>query len=186
MSMLNNTRPLQRLSDNTTINQEGVRVIVFAIREYMFALPIEAVLKIVPCPPLNSPIKNGIGMVDWEAQTVTIIDLYQKFVNSALKESESESLFDPRFLILTKTDREELCGFVIEKSPTLIDIPLNDIRSVPLSYRQVAELSFVSHMAILSNIESEKPFKVFLLGMSQIIANKLDPESNEKNIVSSI
>ena len=175
--MINTTRPLQRLSDNTTINQEGVRVIVFAIREYMFALPIEAVLKIIPCPPLNSPIKNGIGMVDWEAQTVTVIDLSQNLVSSAVQESGSDSLCDPCFLILTQTDQDELCGFVIEKSPTLIDIPLNDIRSVPLSYRQVAELSFVSHMAILSNMESENSFKVFLLGMSQIIANKLNSES---------
>lgn len=153
----------QRLSDIATINQPGLRAIVFEIDNYRFALPIDAVLKIVPCPPLSSPIQDGIGIADWEAQTITVIDLYQKFFQPTAQNSQ-KSPYNNRFLILTMTQDREICGFAIDRSPTLMDIPLNDIRSVPLSYRQVAELGFVSHMAILSNERTEQPLKIFLLG----------------------
>ncbi len=159
--MFNITSPLNRLSNSGTIAQETVRAIIFPIHNYLFALPIQAVLKIISCPPIDSPIENCIGLVEWEGQTITIVDLHQKLTLGL----ESTLASEHRFLILTKTKNGELCGFLTEQSPTLIDIPLNDIHSVPLSYREVAELGFVSHMAILSNTETTKTFKVFLLGM---------------------
>ncbi len=160
--MLNITSPLNRLSNSDTIAQETLRAIIFPIHNYLFALPIKAVLKIISCPPIDSPIENCIGFVEWEGQTITILDLHQKLTLARL---ESTVASEHRFLILTKTKNGELCGFLTEQSPTLIDIPLNDIHSVPLSYREVAELGFVSHMAILSNTETTKTFKVFLLGI---------------------
>ncbi len=160
--MLNITSPLNRLSNSDTIAQATLRTIVFPIHNYLFALPIKTIFKIISCPPIDSPIENCIGLVEWEGQTITIVDLHQKLTLARL---ESTVASKERFLILTKTKSGQLCGFLTEQSPTLIDIPLNDIHSVPLSYREVAELGFVSHMAILSNTETTKTFKVFLLGI---------------------
>lgn len=160
--MLNITSPLNQLSNSGTIAQETLRTILFPIHDYLFALPVKAVFKIISCPPIDSPIENCIGLVEWEGRTITIVDLHQKLTLARL---ESTVVSEHRFLILTETKNKELCGFLIEQSPSLIDIPLNDIHSVPLSYREVAKLEFVSHMAILSNTETKKTFKVFLLGI---------------------
>ena len=162
--MLKTIPKLQALSDPSKKNQGGMRVILFSVGNYLFAFPIGVVYKIIPCPSFNVPIKNGIGIVDWESQTIIVIDLHHKLKESFPDEEMVKSDFNFRFLILTKTNEDEICGFAIEEYPILLDIPQNDIRSVPLSYRQVSGMSFINHMAIISNPEGENPFQVFILG----------------------
>ncbi len=132
-----------------------------------------AVLKAITCPPINWVVDSGIGLTDFGAQTVTVVDLRQQFLmpNSERQEEQNYSPVtnSSRFLILLKTRTEELYGIPVAHPPTLTDIPLSTIRPVPLSYRQVAGLSWASHMAILSETQAKKPLKVFLLGMGQII-----------------
>ena len=178
--MLNTTLQIKRLSSNSS-NPETLRIIVFTLSEepssaqadYLFALPVEAVLKAITCPPINWVVESGIGITDCGTQTVTVVDLRQQFLlpNPQRQEERNSSQVtnSHRFLILLKTRTEELYGIPVAHPPTLTDIPLSIIRPVPLSYRQVAGLSWASHMAILSETQEKKPLKVFLLGMSKII-----------------
>lgn len=178
--MLNTTLQLKRLSSTST-NPDNLRIIVFTLSQdplspqadYLFALPVEAVLKAIPCPPINWVVDSGIGITDFGSQNVTVVDLRQQFLlpNPERQEARNSDQVanSHRFLILLKTRTEELCGIPVAHPPTLTDIPLSTIRPVPLSYRQVAGLSLASHMAILSETPEKKPLKVFLLGMSKII-----------------
>lgn len=172
---------LQLLPINTNqVEQNATKASVFQILNYYFALPLEAIIKIITCPPIVSPIREGLGLVEWDRQTITVIDLADK-----LQANHTESILNTnsgRFLILTQTTSAELCGFLIKCSPLLIDIPWNTIRSVPLSYRQVADLSVIKQMAILPRStlrfqeravpnsdrqdapESTVTLKIFLLG----------------------
>ena len=156
----------KRLSDATT-EQGTVRVIIFALEDYLFALPVEAVLKVIVCPPIRGVVDSGIGMVDLGSQTITVVDLRQNLPsNWDRQRKDSLSNFQSsRFLILLQTQTGE-CGIPIEQPPALTDIPLATIRPVPLSYRQVSGLSFATHMAILPEAQAQEPLKIFLLGMS--------------------
>lgn len=157
----------KRLSDATT-EQGTVRVIIFAIDDYLFALPVEAVLKVIVCPPIRGVVDSGIGMVDLGSQTITVVDLRQNLPSSWDGQDRKSSLSNfqsSRFLILLQTQTGE-CGIPIEQPPALTDIPLATIRPVPLSYRQVSGLSFATHMAILPEAQAKEPLKIFLLGMS--------------------
>ena len=145
------------------INQDTVRAIAFPVLDLWFALPIESILKIIPCPPINSPIKDSLGIVEWSGQTVTVIDLTQKVKTEYLPTTNNQEKAH-RSLILIQTNSAELCGFVSEEYPSLIDIPLNTIRSIPSSYRQVSELGVISQMAILPQQESADNFQILLLG----------------------
>ncbi|MDJ0716677.1 MAG: chemotaxis protein CheW [Prochloraceae cyanobacterium] len=170
--MLHTPFPLKRLS-NTAIAPDSLRLIVFRILDYFFALPIEAVSNIVNCPPIDTTIQSGIGIVDVGGETITIVDLRHKFADSlqAQPSLETSNLSQLRFLILMQTRTGEPFGIPVAKPPVLTDIPSNTIRPVPLSYRQVAGLSFVSHMAIVPEAQREQPLKIFLLGMEGILAN---------------
>lgn len=178
--MLNTNLNLKRLSSTST-HPDSLRVVVFSLAEnpfstqedYLCALPVEAVVKAISCPPINWAVNSGIGMTDVGSENVTVVNLRQHFIRinsenypakNSLALANSED-----FLILLKTPTNELCGIPVSKPPTLIDIPLSTIVPVPLSYREVAGLSWVSHMAILSDEEETKPLKIFLLGMSKII-----------------
>lgn len=175
------TIPLLKRLSSTSTNSDTLRIVVFTLAEeplssgsdYLFAFPVEAVLKAITCPPINWVADSGIGMTDFGSQNITVVDLRQQFLLSN-PENEDARNSDPvadsrRFLILLKTQTGELCGIPVADPPTLTDISLSTIRPVPLSYRQVAGLSWASHMAILSETPEKKPLKVFLLGMSKII-----------------
>ncbi len=61
--MLNTPFPFKRLSGAVS-ERDSLRVVVFAIADYLFALPVGAVLKVMACPPISSTVESGIGMVD--------------------------------------------------------------------------------------------------------------------------
>ena len=161
----------KRLS-GTNNSKDSVRVIVFPILDYLFALSVRSINKIIPCPPFNLNFENGSGTIDLGQQTITIVDLRYKLIaekNTQVEPSHSQNCF----LILIQTITGEPCGIFIEQSPLLSEIPLKNIRPVPLSYGQIGKIDFVSHMAILPKEEAKEPLKIFLVGMNQIIARKL-------------
>lgn len=166
--MLNTNSYLPPLLSNSN-EQNRTKAILFWVFNYYFALPLEAIIKIIPCPEITSPIREGLGLVEWDRQTITVIDLADKL---QLKQLNDERAIE-HFLILTQTTSAELCGFLIEQSPMLMDIPWDSIRSVPSSYRQVAELGVIKQMAILpaSTIHSERKLST--------IENPTDSKSTE-------
>jgi purine-binding chemotaxis protein CheW len=164
---------IDRVEKNTT------SAMVFRVLNYYFALPLEAIIKIITCPAITSPIRDGLGLVEWDRQTITVVDLADKLQIERTEFTANKT--SHRFLILTQTTSAQLCGFLIEQSPTLINIPGDSIRSVPLSYRQVADLSVIKQMAIVprslfhffereasielvQSSESAETLKIFLLG----------------------
>jgi chemotaxis signal transduction protein len=155
-----------KLLSPSKINQENVlQGIAFQVANHWFALPIEAILKIINCPNLDSPIKDCIGLLEWEKQVITVIDLSQKIsVESEPTSLNSLENFSHNFLILIQTKSAELCGFLTKKNPILVDIPISNIHSIPSSYRQVADLSLISKMAIFNQSEAEPTLKILLLG----------------------
>ena len=174
--MVTTLLPFKRLSGKTVREKDSFRVMVFSVMDYFFAFPIGAILRIIPCPSFTTE-DNGIGMIDLGSQTVTIVDLRYKFIKQATEktiEKIETTNSSPNFLIMFQTQIGELCGIPVKKAPVLTDIALSNIRPVPLSYRQISELSFVNHMAVIPQEEEEKKsLKIFCLGTNEIIADKL-------------
>lgn len=161
--------PLQRLSADSL--EDSLRIIVFNVSQYMFALPVGAVQKIIICPPTIDGISEGIGIVNLGSFTATVLDLRYKFV----KDIDRETLptLQRRFLILIDTKEGDPCGIIVPRPPIIKDIPLSAIVPVPRSYRQVKQLNFTSHMVVLSEADSDRadPDNIFLLGMEDIFAS---------------
>ena len=184
MAMIDQTFEIQRLT-HTTTQPDTLRVLVFRISgnslsdesDYLFALPVESVFKVIPCPPINWAMDTGLGMTDVGSENVTTLDLYQQFFSRDSNKLENANVSTVsnghKFLLLLKTNTEEKYGIPVAGLPILSNIPLATIRPVSLSYRQVAKIDFASHMAILPQAENKKPIKIFLLGMSDIIEDQL-------------
>ena len=180
--MITTLLPFERLSEKTVQEKDSLRVMVFSIMDYFFALPMGAILRIIPCPTFTAG-DDGIGMVDLGSQTVTIVDLHQKFIKQ-VTENPQEYLQtrnqDLNFLIMFQTQIGELCGIPVAKAPILTDIELKNIRPVPLSYRQASELNFVNHMAVIPQKEEQDSLKIFCLGTNEILVEKLGWHQNQE------
>ena len=156
--MLHSPFPPKRLS-HITSEVNLLKVLVFEIADHFFALPIGVIFKVINCPPITYTAERGLGIADFEAQTVTVVNLAQRLSPQSMDVPTSNE----RFLLLTQTRQGELCGIAIDKSPALIEIPLENIRPLPLSYRQMKPFSIATHIAVLPDSEGSR--QIFLLGM---------------------
>ena len=128
---------------------------------YLFAMPVEAVDKAIVYPTERTLLKDGIGMMNLGDKTLTIVDLRQQFTKIDPQQDSS------KFLILFHTQAGELCGLPVKDAPVLFDIAPATIRSIPLAYREVNQLSFASHMAIIPQENGLEPLQILLLGLNQ-------------------
>jgi chemotaxis signal transduction protein len=137
-----------------------LKVLVFEMADRFFALPLNVIFKVIECPPITNTVHRGIGMADFEQQTITVVNLAQRLSPQIMDLQTPKK----RFLILTQTRQGQLCGIPIDKSPALIELPVENIHQLSSSYRQMNPLCIATHMAILP--ESEGSLKIFLLGMT--------------------
>ncbi len=173
--MLTSSLLPKRLS---SVNNDGdtIRTIVFSLADieqtsmsqYLFALPVEAVEKAIVYPSDRAVLKDGIGMINLGDQILTIVDSRQKFA------SIDPDLDSSKFLILFHTQAGELCGLPIKEAPVLLDISHATIRSIPLAYREVNQLSFVSKMAIVPQEDNLEPLQILLLGFDRSSSSHLN------------
>jgi chemotaxis signal transduction protein len=172
----------QRLSSINDDN-ENLRTIVFALADleqtsmsqYLFAMPVEAVDKAIVYPNERAKLRDGIGMINLGEKTLTIVDLRQKFTTIDPQQDSS------KFLILFHTQAGELCGLPIKDAPVLMDIAPDTIRSIPLAYREVNQLSFTNHMAIVPQENGQEPLQILLLGLDRPPAQLSGSPANHLN-----
>ncbi len=161
--------PLPQRLSSLNNDTNTIRTVVFSLADiehtsmakYLFALPVAAVEKAIVYPTERPALKDGIGITNIGEQTLTIADLRQKFTTIPPDRDSS------KFLILFHTQTGEFCGLPIKDAPVLLDIDPATIRSIPLAYREVNQLSFVSHMAIVPQVAGQAPLQILLLGLNR-------------------
>jgi chemotaxis signal transduction protein len=169
----------KRLS-SVSDDDDTLRTVVFSladmenttISQYIFALPVEAVDRAIVYPSERAVLRDGIGMMNFGDRSLTIVDLRQKFTTIEPQQDSS------KFLILFHTLAGELCGLPVKDAPVLLDIAPDTIRSIPLAYREVNQLSFVSHMAIVPQENGLEPLQILILGLDRPLARSSDIASH--------
>jgi purine-binding chemotaxis protein CheW len=116
--------------------------------DYLLALPIEEVLKVVNCSPVASSSIRTMGVVQMGRHMIRVLDLHQRFNISTLSELPANQLF----LVIIRGAGEELCGIPVDEPPNLVELPLEIMRKLPKSELQSNPLlELVSHAAVLSH-----------------------------------
>lgn len=151
-------QPRQKYSLNSDV--ELLKVLAFEMANYVFALPISLIFKVIDCPLITSTSDSNLGIADFEGQTVTVVNLAQKLSS----QNVTNPSYQKRFLILSKTRHGELCGIPIERPPSLIELPKNNIRPLPLSARQIKPLSIANHVITMPKSNEDGEIKIFLIG----------------------
>jgi hypothetical protein len=172
--MLLTDLPQQRLS-TTASSEDFLRVMMFAVCQpqesapnYLFALPAESILRVAPAPQNLGNFNHGITMLNVGQDMITVVDLcYRVMPDRAITAA------DRQFLIFVQTTMQEVCAIPTANFPLLLDMPITAVRPIPTAYRQVNDMSFASHMAVIDREPGEVPLQVFLIGMNYLIAEKL-------------
>ncbi len=163
-----------RLSSSDSSN-DYLPVMVFPIfqpqesgADYLFALPVEAVIKVMKCPADLSGFKQGISMISIANQMITVVDLCYR-----LMPERPVLLADRQFLMLVQTHSGEPFAIPVANFPVLLNLPVTSAQPIPAAYRQVNSIGFASHMAIIQLEPETPPAQVFLMGMNHLLVQKL-------------
>ena len=141
---------------------EAGKFIVFMIADYLLALPMSAVLKVVNSPHGSNGNLRAAGLVQIGHHTIMLLDLQQKFTTSYAPQVTRNS----PFLVITQV-QGELCGIPVDEPPNLVELPRDSIRALPKSYNQVGLMDMVSHVAVLS--QEEKTFTIFIVDINRAV-----------------
>lgn len=148
------------------------KFIVFKIAEYLLALPISEVLKVINCASIINKKLNIMGVVQLGTHTIQVLDLHEQLTGRQNLSNRDNLLNHQSFLVITRTSQGELCGILVDEPPNLLEIASEMMRSLPHSSSHNSALKFVSHAAVIT--QEEVTTTIFLLDLERslnIISN---------------
>jgi chemotaxis signal transduction protein len=148
------------LASSPDRSQASVRVITFTIANQVLALPMNAIVKVVSCPPQMKNSTNTVELFHFGQHTITVLNLHKHF-------AQPSAVARGNFLVITQLEQKELYAFLIDTPPDLIDLPTSTIRQIPEAYRQNHAMSIASCVAVLP--EAEASTAIFIIDTKQTI-----------------
>ncbi|WP_017315449.1 chemotaxis protein CheW [Mastigocladopsis repens] len=137
--------------------------IVFKIADYLLALPISNVLKVVNFSAANSKRLTTIGLVQLGKYMIKVLDLHQQLDLGGLP----HECDNPSFIVVAHDSQGELYGISVNEPPDIVELPPETIRSLPKSSSHGKPIiEMVSHVAVLSQEDVTKT--IFLLDLKRI------------------
>lgn len=116
------------------------RLILMTMGKLLIACRIETVYKVVSSSKMHSTSHMGVVHVD--NRPLVVSDLYPKLFNTSIPA-------EPEYFVIVSSMNDDLVGIPVLKSPNLIDVPRERIKTLPASYRQTDTLRIVSHVVML-------------------------------------
>ncbi len=141
-----------------------LKIVVFPIGKLNVALPVYQVRKVIKKTTVYGSGITHVNLTHIEDQEVTVIDLHQKL----FKVSQTDLCKGKEYLIITKSLINEPLGIVVTETPTLMDIPLSQIRTIPNTYRDADTLGIASHVAVMSQ-KNATTKTIFILDLERIV-----------------
>ncbi len=138
------------------------KLLIFQTGSLNLALSVESVKKITHYTPMEGSGTGSIGLIHVDNQEITAIDLHKR-----LFKVPQPSLEGRQFLILAKNSLEELFGILVSQTPSLVEVPLSQIRTLPDSYRQGDTLDMATHVTRLQ--DNNDLLTVFILDVDRLV-----------------
>jgi CheW-like domain len=162
------TSTLTALSPTTP---ETCGTIIFEVAGHSLALPSAAIAKINLLPEsLNQEVQTG-ELIYLGNQVATFLDLHSALSHLKIRSTKgSETLSGTRKFLIIAYLEDTLCAIPVDKSPTLVTLPLADIQLLPQSYPKEVR-SLFQHFIALPHPEGVRT--IFLLNLKQVL-NAID------------
>ncbi len=143
---------------------QKIKLLVFPIDNLNAGLHVDTVQKVVNYSTIYSSGLNHYGVVNFDDQEITVIDLHKRLFNTPQSFNETEK----KYLLLALNSINETFGVVIKETPSLYDVNLSNIRVLPASYRQADTLKIASHVTVIPQ-ENQQDLTIFILDPDELV-----------------
>jgi chemotaxis signal transduction protein len=130
-------------SQTETIHQ----MVGFRLYQEWFALPINAIQKIIPLGKVyGDPKATGISLTNYEGRELLVVDVgHQIFGNApSLNLDETEQ----RFLAVLTNLKGESIGLPIDSAPSVLRVPESALTTLPETYIKQGNINCISSRMI--------------------------------------
>ena len=141
-----------------------MKLLVFEVGKLTLALPILQVKKVVRQNAVHGSGLSHVNLAHLEDREVAVVDLHQKL----FKVSQTEVFPHKGYFIITKNITGEPLGIFVVHPPSIIDVPLGQIRLIPDSYRRADTLEIASHVVVITE-EHAKSLTIFMLDLERLV-----------------
>ncbi|MGF1539402.1 MAG: chemotaxis protein CheW [Pleurocapsa sp.] len=141
-----------------------IKLLVFDLGKLTLALPVEQVQKVIKHSAIYGSGLSYVNLLHLGEQEVAVIDLHRKL----FKVSQPEIFNDKGYFIISKSVIGEPLGIMVAQTPSLIDVSLDRVRTLPNSYRHADTLAIASHVAVIPQPDN-KSLTVFILDLKELI-----------------
>jgi chemotaxis signal transduction protein len=161
--MNDNIQPSNSVQLPTGQNNRLMKLLIFKIGKLNVALSVDIVKKITHHTPVYNSGLNHMGMAVVDDREITVVDLHKRLFNVA-----QETLPDSRnYLAIARNSVGETFGITMGQAPTLQDVPVSQIRTLPESYRQADTLEVASHVTVIP--QQNGALTVFILDPDRVV-----------------
>lgn len=155
-------------SDEALAREKATRqqkLLIFRVGKLNLALLVDSVQKILRHSESYGTGVTAMGISHLgDSREITVIDLHKRL----FKKSQSSQQKTQQFLILAKNSANETFGIIVSETPSLLDVPLSQIRVLPDSYRQSDTLDMATHVTLIA--QNEENLMVFILDADQLVS----------------
>lgn len=151
------------MSNTAEITQDTLRVIVFTLGDYYFALPINAILQVTETPSEMTQQFDGLGLVMLENKSIMLLNLHSKLAYQAKPLRKGE------FLILTQTRDGDLCGIPVDALPNMRELATDLVQPLPQAYRQTNLYGLAPFVTFVKFEEQEEKEAIYLLDVDAAV-----------------
>lgn len=140
-----------------------VKLLVFELQNLNLALPVDLVERVVNYTPVFSSGTSCTGIAQVGDRDITVIDLYSRLFKSVQPWEAGRK----GYLIITHNTTGESFGILVPQAPSIADVPLDNFRVLPESYRRSDTLSVATHVIHLPSALQE--LTIFYLDVNLLL-----------------
>ncbi|WP_107671145.1 chemotaxis protein CheW [Cyanothece sp. BG0011] len=160
-----------------TINQNTQQIITFLLGEEWFALPIDAIQKVVQLGKVyGDPQRKGISLTHYQGQELLVIDVARRIFGIEILSSH-QNTEQTRFLLIIHNKNHEIVGLPIDSPPSILRVPESAFIPLPDIYLTQGNIHCIS--STLIQVNEQQSF--FLLDVGQLIPVNSYPLASRKS-----
>jgi chemotaxis signal transduction protein len=125
-------------------SQTTLSILVAPFGNLALAVSMAGVQKVIRTPEIYKSGERSLGVARFEEREVIVVDLHQKIYGTANPQYE-------KYVIVTEIPSGQLYGILCTQLPTLVTLPLEELRPLPEDYRKRDPLGIASHVAAIAH-----------------------------------
>lgn len=146
------------------------QIISFCLRQEWFALPIEAVQKVIQMGQVyGDPQGTGISLTNYLGQEILVIDVARRIFGENKISSVRENRLEPRFLLIVQGNSGEIVGLPVDSTPVMRRVTESAFTPLPETYMAQGNIHCISSTTIQLN---DHP-PLFLLDANRLVLNQM-------------